>query len=47
LIKFVRPETLESFAGPKQYADAVNACPTKVGQLPRERAQLRRVLLGE
>jgi L-seryl-tRNA(Ser) seleniumtransferase len=47
LIKFVPPETLERFGGPKKYADAVNACLTKVGQLLREPDRLRQVLLGE
>ena len=47
LIKFVPPETLERFGGPKKYADAVNVCLTKVGQLLREPDQLRRLLLGE
>jgi L-seryl-tRNA(Ser) seleniumtransferase len=47
LIKFVPPETLERFGGPKKYADAVNACLTKVGQLLREPTRLRRVLLGD
>jgi L-seryl-tRNA(Ser) seleniumtransferase len=46
LIKFVPPETLERFGGAKKYADAVNSCLTKVGQLLREPDQLRRVLLG-
>lgn len=46
LIKFVPPETLERFGGPKKYADAVNVCLTKVGQLLREPDQLRRLLLG-
>jgi L-seryl-tRNA(Ser) seleniumtransferase len=47
LIKFVPPETLERFGGPKKYADAVNACLTKVGKLLREPDRLRRLLLGE
>jgi L-seryl-tRNA(Ser) seleniumtransferase len=47
LIKFVPPETLERFGGPKKYADAVNACLTKVGQLLHEPDRLRRVLLGD
>ncbi len=47
LIKFVPPETLERFGGPKKYADAVNACVTKVGQLLREPDKLRALLLGE
>jgi L-seryl-tRNA(Ser) seleniumtransferase len=47
LIKFVPPETLERFGGPSKYADAVNLCLTKVGQLLREPDQLCRLLLGE
>ena len=47
LIKFVPPETLERFGGPKKYADAVNTCLTKVGELLREPGQLRALLLGE
>jgi hypothetical protein len=47
LIKFVPPETLERFGGPKKYADAVNACLTKLGKLLCEPDQLRRLLLGE
>ena len=47
LIKFVPPETLARFGGPKKYADAVNASLTRVGQLIREPDQLRRLLLGE
>jgi len=47
LIKFVPPETLARFGGPKKYADAVNASLTKVGKLLRDPAQLRRVLLGD
>ena len=46
-IKFGPPETLEHFGGAKKYADAVNSCLTKVGQLLRKPDQLRRVLLGE
>ena len=46
LIKFVPPETLERFGGPKKYADAVNASLTKVGKLLRDPTELRRVLLG-
>jgi L-seryl-tRNA(Ser) seleniumtransferase len=47
LIKFVPPETLERFGGPKKYAHAVDVCLTKVGQLLHEPDQLRRLLLGE
>src|SRR6201993_4695014 len=36
LIKFVPPETLERFGGPRKYADAVNASLTKLGHLMRE-----------
>jgi len=46
LIKFVPPETLARFGGPKKYADAVNSSLTKVGELLREPTKLRRVLLG-
>jgi L-seryl-tRNA(Ser) seleniumtransferase len=46
LIKFVPPETLARFGGPKKYADAVNSSLTKVGKLLREPAELRQVLLG-
>ena len=46
LIKFVPPETLARFGGPKKYADAVNASLTKVGELLHEPDELRRVLLG-
>ena len=47
LIKFVPPETLQRFGGAKDYADAVNLCLTKVGQLLREPDRLRRLLLGD
>lgn len=46
LIKFVPPETLARFGGAKKYAEAVNASLTKIGQLLREPAQLRELLLG-
>jgi L-seryl-tRNA(Ser) seleniumtransferase len=47
LIKFVPPETLEGFGGPKKYADAVNASLTKLGQLMREPQSIRELLLGK
>jgi L-seryl-tRNA(Ser) seleniumtransferase len=47
LIKFVPPETLARFGGPKRYADAVNSSLTKVGELLRDPDELRRVLLGD
>ncbi len=46
LIKFVPPETLQRFGGPKKYADAVNASLTKLGELIREPGALRELLLG-
>jgi L-seryl-tRNA(Ser) seleniumtransferase len=47
LIKFVPPETLDRFGGPKKYADAVNASLSKIGKLLREPEKLRRLLLGD
>jgi L-seryl-tRNA(Ser) seleniumtransferase len=47
LIKFVPPETLDRFGGPKKYADAVNASLSKIGRLLREPEKLRRLLLGD
>lgn len=47
LIKFVPPETLDRFGGPKKYADAVNASLTKIGKLLREPEKLRELLLGD
>jgi L-seryl-tRNA(Ser) seleniumtransferase len=47
LIKFVPPETLDRFGGPKKYAEAVNASLTKIGKLLHEPAKLRRLLLGD
>ena len=47
LIKFVPPETLERFGGPRKYAAAVDAALTKVGQLLRQPDELRRVLLAD
>jgi L-seryl-tRNA(Ser) seleniumtransferase len=47
LIKFVPPETLDRFGGPKKYADAVNASLTKIGKLLHEPEKLRGLLLGD
>ena len=47
LIKFVPPETLDRFGGPKKYADAVNASLSKIGKLLRDPEKLRRLLLGD
>jgi L-seryl-tRNA(Ser) seleniumtransferase len=46
LIKFVPPETLERFGGPRKYADAVNASLTKLGHLMREPGAIRELLVG-
>jgi L-seryl-tRNA(Ser) seleniumtransferase len=46
LIKFVPPETLERFGGPKKYADAVNGSLTRLGQLMRDPNAIRELLLG-
>jgi L-seryl-tRNA(Ser) seleniumtransferase len=47
LIKFVPPETLARFGGPKKYAEAVNASLTKLGTLLREPEKIRELLLGK
>jgi L-seryl-tRNA(Ser) seleniumtransferase len=46
LIKFVPPETLERFGGPKKYADAVNASLAKLGELLRDPPAFRELLFG-
>ena len=46
LIKFVPPETLARFGGPKKYAEAVDATLTKLGSLLREPEKIRELLLG-
>jgi L-seryl-tRNA(Ser) seleniumtransferase len=46
LIKFVPPETLSRFGGPKKYAEAVNGCLTKLGNMLREPESIRGLLLG-
>jgi L-seryl-tRNA(Ser) seleniumtransferase len=46
LIKFVPPETLKRFGGPKKYADAIDTTLTKLGELLREPQRLRELLLG-
>ena len=46
LIKFVPPETLERLGGPRKYANAINASLTKLGELLREPAAIRGLLLG-
>jgi L-seryl-tRNA(Ser) seleniumtransferase len=47
LIKFVPPETLARFGGPRRYAEAVNATLSKVGELLRDPPRIRQLLLGE
>jgi L-seryl-tRNA(Ser) seleniumtransferase len=47
LIKFVPPETLARFGGPKKYAEAVNATLTNLGTLLREPEKIRELLLGK
>lgn len=47
LIKFVPPETLERFGGPRRYAEAVNATLSKIGQLLHDPQRIREQLLGE
>jgi L-seryl-tRNA(Ser) seleniumtransferase len=47
LIKFVPPETLERFGGPRRYAEAVNATLSKIGLLIRNPQRVREMLLGE
>jgi L-seryl-tRNA(Ser) seleniumtransferase len=47
LIKFVPPETLARFGGPRRYAEAVNNTLTKIGQLLREPRRIRQLLLDE
>jgi L-seryl-tRNA(Ser) seleniumtransferase len=46
LIKFVPPETLSRFGGPRRYAEAVDACLTKLGAMLRDPAAIRDLLLG-
>lgn len=46
LIKFVPPETLARFGGPKAYANAVNDCLTKLGALLREPKKIKELLFG-
>ena len=47
LFKFIRPETLERFGGPKKFADAVDAAITRLGMLLREPARIPSLLFGD
>lgn len=46
LIKFVPPETLERFGGPKKYAQAVDDSLTRLGEMLRNPREIRELLLG-
>jgi L-seryl-tRNA(Ser) seleniumtransferase len=46
LIKFVPPETLKRFGGPKKFASAMDHSMTTLGGLLREPEKIREVLLG-
>src|SRR5215470_1445101 len=46
LIKFLPPETLARFGGPKKFAQAVDASLTKLGRMLRKPESLRQLLLG-
>jgi L-seryl-tRNA(Ser) seleniumtransferase len=46
LIKFVPPETLDRFGGPRKYAGAIDAAFTRLGELLGEPQRLRELLLG-
>jgi L-seryl-tRNA(Ser) seleniumtransferase len=47
LFKFVPPETLERFGGPKEVARAVDAALTRLGALLREPTRLASLLFGD
>jgi L-seryl-tRNA(Ser) seleniumtransferase len=46
LIKFLPPETLARFGGPKKFAQAVDASLSKLGRMLRKPESLRQLLLG-
>jgi L-seryl-tRNA(Ser) seleniumtransferase len=46
LIKFVPPEILERFGGAAKYAQAINDSLTRLGELLRDRENIRELLLG-
>ena len=46
LIKFLPPETLARFGGPKKFAQALDASLTKLGRMLRTPERLRELLLG-
>ena len=47
LFKFIPPETLERFGGPGKFAAAVDAALTRLGEMLRDPASIRTLLLGE
>jgi hypothetical protein len=47
LFKFIPPETLERFGGPGKFAAAVDAALTRLGEMLRDPASIRALLLGE
>jgi hypothetical protein len=42
----VPPETLERFGGVDKYVEAINSSLTRLGELLREPASVRKLLLG-
>jgi L-seryl-tRNA(Ser) seleniumtransferase len=46
LIKFLPPETLARFGGPKKFAQALDASLTKLGKMLRKPESVRELLLG-
>jgi L-seryl-tRNA(Ser) seleniumtransferase len=47
LFKFVRPETLERFGGPEEFAHAVDAAVTRLAALLREPERIETLLFGD
>jgi len=47
LFKFVRPETLERFGGPDEFAQAVDSAVTRLGLLLREPERIKALLFGD
>jgi L-seryl-tRNA(Ser) seleniumtransferase len=47
LIKFMPPETLERFGGPRKYAEAINGSLTRLSESLQKSEDLRELLLGK
>ena len=47
LIKFVPPETLESFGGAEKYAKAIDHSLTRLGEMLQKPEDVRELLLGK